>query len=232
MVSIFSANKTRSIKPVGKIREECSLQIIIGLLPGDSVMLYSYMYNNLYTYSSRPHSVHLIILDPLTHSVLIYKDSISLPASIILHKLHTFSAMRDCTTLESDASFFYFCLSCKRVIQPVTPSTKVLFVTEYSYQNEWKKPNLNIQAMIFGSVNRNATGCEKFIWKKWFGTKLERNFWAHCNKPAAFWDLAFRSVHPNVSTTFSGILHHSVLVFNEILQILTLYIPLILSSIF
>jgi hypothetical protein len=83
MVSIFSANETRSIKPVGNIREECSLQIIIGLLPGDSVMLYSYMYNNPYTYSSRPHSVYLIILDPLTHSVLIYKDSISLPASII-----------------------------------------------------------------------------------------------------------------------------------------------------
>jgi hypothetical protein len=75
-------------------------------------------------------------------------------------------------------------------------------VTEYSYQNEWKEPSLNIQAMIFGSVNRNVTGCEKFIWKKWFATKLERNFWAHCNKPAAFWDLALRSVHPNVSTTF------------------------------
>jgi hypothetical protein len=97
MVSILSANETPSIKPVGKIREECSLQIIIGLLPGDSGMLYSYMYNNLYTYSSRPHSVYLIILDPLTHSVLIYEDSISLPASIILHKIETFGAIRDCT---------------------------------------------------------------------------------------------------------------------------------------
>jgi hypothetical protein len=163
MVSIFSANETRSIKPVGNIREECSLQVIIGLLPSHSITLYSYMYSNPYTYSSRPHSVYLIILDPFTHSVIIYDDSISLPASIILHKIKTFGAIIDCATLESDASFSYFCLSCKRVIQPVTPKTKVLFVTEYSYQNEWKEPSLNMQAIIFGSVNSHVTGCEKFI---------------------------------------------------------------------
>jgi hypothetical protein len=201
MVSICSTNETRTVKPVGKIREYCSLQIIIGLLPSDFNILYSYMYNNPYTYSSRPHSVYLIILDPLTYSVLIYDDSISLPASILVYKIQTFNAIIDGNAMQSDTSFFYFCLSCNRVMQPAMIS-KLRFVTEYTYQSEWKEPNLNIQAIIFGSLNRHVTGCEKFIWKKWLATKLERNFWDHCDKPAAFWDLAFRSVHPNVSTTF------------------------------
>jgi hypothetical protein len=201
MVSIFSANETRSVKPVGKIREECSLLIIIGLLPDDSGMLYSYIYNNPNTFSSRPHSIYIIILDPLTYCVIIYDGSISLPASIFVYKIKRFGAIRDGTALQSDASFFYFCLSCNCFMQPAIIS-KLRFVTEYTYQSQWKEPNLNIQAIIFGSVNRHVTGCEKFIWKKWFAAKVKRDFWADCNKPAAFWDLALRSVHPNVSTTF------------------------------
>jgi hypothetical protein len=36
MVSIFSANETRTIKPVGKIREGCSLNMIIGVSPNNT----------------------------------------------------------------------------------------------------------------------------------------------------------------------------------------------------
>jgi hypothetical protein len=44
--------------------------------------------------------------------------------------------------------------------------------------------------------------CEQNIWKKWLAPNgdARRTFWSQCNKPAAFWDLVLRSVHPNFTT--------------------------------
>jgi hypothetical protein len=197
-VSIFSANETQSIKPTGTIREECSLQIIIGLLPSDSRILYSFMYDNPYTYSSRPNSIYVIILGPFTKSVVIYDHSIWLPVSIFTFKVATLNVV-------DDPYLSYFCLSCKNLIQPVINNELIRFVNEYTYEKEWKQASLNVQAISFAG-DKDVTGCERNIWKKWLGSKddPERASWTHCNKPANVCDLILRSVHPNITTSFQA----------------------------
>jgi hypothetical protein len=204
MMSIFGANETRSINPVGNIREECSLQIIIGLIPSDSRTLYNFMYNNPYTYSSRPSAIYVLLLDPVTNTVVIKDHSISLPVSIFVLKIESIDPIQK-GPVQSDPTFVYFCLSCKNFIQPVMNKKLIGSVTEYSYQKEWKEANLNIQAISLVG-NGDITGCEKDIWTIWLEARNgpRRRSLKLCNKSAAFWDLVLRSVHPNFTTNFES----------------------------
>jgi hypothetical protein len=204
MVSIFSANESRFINPVGNIRGDCSLQVIIGLLPSHSRVLYNFMYNNPYTYSSRPSAIYVLLLNPDTKTVVIYDDSILLPVSIFVLQVKSLGAILG-GAMQSEPVFVYFCLSCKSLVQPVMDNKHIRSVTEYSYQKEWKRANLNIQAISLVG-NGDITGCEKYIWTKWLATKGDprSKLWALCNKPAAFWDLVLRSVHPNFTADFQS----------------------------
>jgi hypothetical protein len=83
IVSIFNENKTGSITQEGRIREECSLQIIIGFAPRDSKLLYSLMYFNYYTYLSRPYSIYVLVLD-LLQNLTLHKPIITLLSSIFV----------------------------------------------------------------------------------------------------------------------------------------------------
>jgi hypothetical protein len=204
MVSLFSANaSTSSIRPVtGKKREECSLQVIIGLQPSDSTVLYNFMYKNPYTFSSGPTSIYLIIHDPATDSVMINDHhTISLPVSIFISKIPTLKEIKEGTFKAEDLDFEYYCLSCKNPIQPFTSQKEIRFLTDYSYQREWKQTHMNMQGIVHGR-RQQITSCEQHIWKKWLAPigKTILTYWTRCNKPAAFWDLTLRSVHPHFST--------------------------------
>jgi hypothetical protein len=204
VVSLFGANaSTNSIRQVmGKKREECSLQIIIGLHPSDSTVLYNFMYKNPYTFSSGPNSIYLIIFDPLTNSVMINDHhTISLPVSIFISKIPTFKAIEDGSFKAEDLYFEYYCVSCNNQIQPLTSQKEIRFLTDYSYQRKWKQTHINMQGIVHGR-RQQITRCEQHIWKKWLAPtgKAILTYWTRCNKPAAFWDLTLRSVHPNFST--------------------------------
>jgi hypothetical protein len=200
MVSIFSANETLCIKPEGRIREGCSLNIIIGFVSSHSELLHRFMYFNPYTYLFRPNSIYILVLDSL-RSLHIPISIIQLPTSIFILKFPPFY-VRNHTALYSSPSYFYVCLACRVLPQPVTNNKRIRYLTEYSYQEQWKVPYLKLQAVV-----QYGTGpiswCEQYIWRKWLLPKgdVRRNFMGHCNKPAAFWDLSFRSVHPNFTVS-------------------------------
>jgi hypothetical protein len=132
MVSIFNENKTGSITQEGRIREECSLQIIIGFAPRDSKLLYSFMYFNYYTYLSRPYSIYVLVLD-LLQNLTLHKPIITLPSSIFV-LIFPPSYLPNQTALHSSPSYFYVCLSCRVLQQPVTNNRVIRFPTEFSYQ--------------------------------------------------------------------------------------------------
>jgi hypothetical protein len=102
MVSIFSANKTRSLKPAGNIREEYSVQITIGLL-SNSRVFYNFMYENSYTYLSRANPIYLRIIEQFTNTLVIFQ-------------IPTINVNEE-SALEAHPVFFYFCLSCKFLLQ-------------------------------------------------------------------------------------------------------------------
>jgi hypothetical protein len=165
MVSLFSANASTSfIRPVmGKKREECSLQVIIGLEPSDSTVLYNFMYKNPYTFSSRPTSIYLIIFDPATDSVMINDHhTISLPVSIFISKIPTLKAIEEGTFKVEDLYFEYYCLSCNNQIQPSTSQKDIRFVTDYPYQREWKQTYMNMQGIVHRR-RQQIKSCEQHI---------------------------------------------------------------------
>jgi hypothetical protein len=197
MVSIFSANMTRFIKPEGRIREECSLHIIIGFVQSDTKLLSRFMNSNPYTYLSGPNSISILILDSLRNLASFPKALVALPSSIFVLKFPTYY-LRNQTALNSSPSYLYLCLSCRVILQSVVKNSDIRFLTEYSYQKEWKRTYLTMQ-IISRSRMGKITRCEKYIWIKWLAPERDtrRTIWGQCNKPAAFWDLAFRLVHPN-----------------------------------
>jgi hypothetical protein len=196
IVSIFSANETRSIKPEGRTKEACSLNIIIGFVRSKAKLLYRFMYTNPYTYLSRPNLIYVLVVDSLQR-LSVPKSSITLPTSIFVLQFPPFY-LNNHIALHSSPSYFYLCLSCHVFLQPVTNNKRIRFLSEYSYQKEWKKPYLTMQ-IIVRYRTKKISWCEQNIWKKWLAPKgdARRTFWSQCNKPAAFWDLLLRSVHPN-----------------------------------
>jgi hypothetical protein len=127
--------------------------------------------------------------------------TISLLVSIFISKIPTFKAIEDGTFKAEDLHFEHYCLSCNSQIQPLTSHKEIRFVTDYSYQREWKLTYMNMQGIVHGR-RQQITMCEQHIWKKWLAPagKAILTYWTRCNKTAAFWDLTLRSVHPNVST--------------------------------
>jgi hypothetical protein len=111
IVSIFSANETRFIKPDGSFREACSLNIIIGFVPSDSVPLYGFILANPYTYLSRKNSIYVLVLDFLPNLVL-PKPAITLTTSIFILKFPPFY-FNNHIALHSSPSYFYVCLYCR-----------------------------------------------------------------------------------------------------------------------
>jgi hypothetical protein len=168
IVSIFSANETRSIKPEGRTKEGCSLNIIIGFVPSKSKLLYRFMYTNPYTYLSRPNSIYVLVVDSLRR-LSFSKSFITLPTSIFVLQFPPFY-LKNHIALHSSPSYFCLCLSCRVFLQPVTNNKRIRFLTEYSYQEEWKKPYMTMQALVHYRATK-ISRCEQNIWKKWLAPK-------------------------------------------------------------
>jgi hypothetical protein len=199
IVFISSANNTRFILPEGSIREDCSLNIIIGFFPTDSYPLYGFMNANPYTYLSRPNSIYVLIIDYLP-IIRFPEATITLPTSIFILKFPPFY-IANTTALHSTPSYFYICLSCRVSLQPVKNIKNIRFHTEYTYQKQWKQTKLIMQVIVYGRTGQ-ISWCEMLIWRKWLLPKghARRTLWRQCNKPAAFRNLVLRSTHPNFTT--------------------------------
>jgi hypothetical protein len=114
MISIFSVNETRTIKPVGKTREGCSLNMIIGVSPNNSKLLHRFMNSNPFTYLPRPNSIHILVVDSLRR-LPFPKFIITLPTSIYILKFPPLY-LNNHIALHFSPSYFYLCLSCRVVL--------------------------------------------------------------------------------------------------------------------
>jgi hypothetical protein len=72
------------MKPVGSVREERSVNVLIGVgFRTDSLHLYYFMFDSGYTFSSNRHSFYIIILDPSMKSVSVHTSSAMLSTFLL-----------------------------------------------------------------------------------------------------------------------------------------------------
>jgi hypothetical protein len=205
--SVYNSNNTFSvIQPTFSVREECSLNVIIGFGPNSRYALFNYMVSNRYTFTSHSHSTYIIVVESGSDPVLLYTPTLSLPTSIFILTIPRTTTIYDIINLKP--VYKYFCFSCIHTVQSVDYETGIRLINDDWLYQEWE-----IHYPVMQVLNVAKSGsikmCEQIAWTKWL-SKNPSLISNGCNKPYAFWDLVFRSVNPNLTAQLSVSMDSSV----------------------
>jgi hypothetical protein len=192
--SVYSSNKTlQVIQPILNVREECTLNVIIGYASKRYLDLYDYMLRSRYTFTSHPHSTYIIVLEYDTEPMLLDVRTLSLPTSIFVLYIRKKSISYQ--SLQSGPFYTYFCFSCIHTLQPVDYNNNIRLVNDDWFLNDWKINNSFI-LVLNTAGNGDITKCEQLMWARWLSSvDLKSIPRSGCNKPYAFWSSVFRSVN-------------------------------------
>jgi hypothetical protein len=203
LFSIFNASDSLSgIQPVGSVREECSLNIMIGIIP-ISRQLFNFMLSSRYTFNSNPHSIYIVLLDPSGDITYVDRLSTIFPVSIFFWYVPVTNPIMDSAEDElslEEPRFWYVCVRCGNFYQPIEDNRNIRFLSELSYESNWSNSKLVLQA-IFEGPTVDINGCEKYLWEMWLapiGDRVKDDY-KYCSKSLAFTDILARSVHPNMT---------------------------------
>jgi hypothetical protein len=186
------------IQPLGSVREDCSLNVVMGIFPTDSLPLYYFMFGSGYTFNSNPFSIYIIVVGPSAAPVLVQPSSVILPASILVLKIPTNPF--DAVALNLEPRFLYICIRCSVSVQVVLDNTNIRSISDLSYESNWVNSKLVLQGIVLG-VMGDIRWCEKYLWEMWLSRvgHSSRNVYKYCGKSFAFTDILARSVHHNLS---------------------------------
>jgi hypothetical protein len=186
------------IQPLGSVREECSLNVVMGIFPTHSLPLYYFMFGSGYTFNSNPFSIYIIVMGPISAPVLVQPSSAVLPASIFVLRIPTNPF--DAKGLNLDPQFLYICARCRVSMQVVLDNRNIKSISDLSYESTWVNSRLVLQGIVSG-VRGDIRWCEKYIWEMWLSRvgDLSRTLYKYCGKSFAFTDILTRSVHHNLS---------------------------------
>jgi hypothetical protein len=203
LFSVYDSNETlQIIQPILNVKEECSLNVIVGYTADSYLALYNYMVSNRYTFTSHPHATYIILGDYDNVPVLFYTQTFDLSVSIFLLYIPTKTTNSD--SLNSGPLYDYFCFSCKKLLQRVEYNNNIRFLNDDRFVSKWKISKLIIlvrNTVSYGDI----TTCDRLVWKKWLSSidDFKSNPGQGCNKQYAFWGLVFRSVNLTAQLSIS-----------------------------
>jgi hypothetical protein len=198
--SVYSSNNTvKIIQPIPSVREECTLNVIIGFVSENYLALYNYMMYNRYTFTSNKHSIYIIVLDSNDGPLALYPHTMALPTSVFTLTIPKESYNQN--MLNSNPVYKYVCFFCKSTLRPVEYNKDIRLINDDWFHQNWKTYNPVI-AVVNNARSGDITMCELDLWNKWLLPKddIESDLSNLCTKPDAFWDLIIRSVNPNLTT--------------------------------
>jgi hypothetical protein len=187
----YSSNSTvQIIKPIPSVREECSLNVIIGFVSENYLALHNYMMYNRYTFTSTDHSIYIIVMDSRRKPLSLYPHTLALPTSVFTLTIPKESYNQN--MLNSSTVYKYACFFCKSALQPVEYNTDIRLINDDWFHQDWEMYNPVIE-VVNNARSGDITMCEQDVWNKWLLPKddIESDLSNGCTKPDAFWDLIF-----------------------------------------
>jgi hypothetical protein len=206
LFSVYNgSDMTSQIQPAGNVREECSLNIMLGMYSSDAVKLYNFMYTSGYTFSSNPRSIYVIVLDSNTRSVSVNTYTVRFPVSIFAFMIPT-ESIGIAAGINEEPRIFYVCLRCGNTMELVKNPSNIRDLSDSSYEGKWVNRRLTLQVITERVGIRDITLCESYIWKMWLAPLGDdrRGLYKYCWKSYAYMDLLARTVHSNVTVFVQG----------------------------
>jgi hypothetical protein len=204
LVSVYNSNSSHNvaqITPNIRIREPCSLQVILGYRRQDEVRLESFIKNSNYTYtvgSLNPYSTFILIPTVLNEGgisiVLEVPYFITLPIRIFLLVVRNMQGFSQ----NVSKSYYFICFFCKLRFQGIQNTSAIATITTQDFRNDWISDGIHLFFTPSLPSDWDISGC----WTKSpttlfrvggrYGTKT-------CIPTAIYFDLLTHTVDQNIT---------------------------------